>query len=80
MLHCGHTATFSSVLLFDWVVFRLQKGKILLFHLDRFGCILQIINKQKYILEKHLSHGHIVNIFLKFRKFQPQYSYKVFRK
>ena len=42
-----------------------------------FDYVLQIFNMQKYTLKKSVSLRHIFNIFLKIRKFLPQYhSYK----
>jgi len=42
--------------------------------LERFHCIPQISICQN-IFQKNFSPGHILNILLNFRKFQPQYSY-----
>ena len=41
------------------------------------GCIYRCFNTQNYIKIQNLSLGFILKIFLKFRKFQPRYSYKI---
>ena len=42
-------------------------------------CIYRCFNKQNYICPfQNLSLGFILKIFLKFRKFQPRYSYKIY--
>ena len=68
---------FSAVVLFHWVVFRLRKRKkyASFYLLGRFDCVLQIFHMLRYVLKKV---GYILNIHLKFRKFQSQYSYKVY--
>ena len=42
------------------------------------GCIYRCFNTQNYIKNQNLSYGFILKIFLKFRKFQPRYSYKIY--
>ena len=42
------------------------------------GCIYRCFNTQNYIKNQNLSLGFILKIFLKFRKFQPRYSYKIY--
>ena len=59
MLHCDHRTTFSAVLLFNWTVLKIEKHA-LLFHLDRFGCILQIINMSKSNLIKISAPGRLL--------------------
>ena len=51
---------------------RLEKGRTNITVLD-----LQIFNTQNYIFQ-NLSLVFILEIFLKFPKFQPRYSYKTF--
>ena len=42
-------------------------------------CIYRCFNTQNYIYPfQNLSLGFILKIFLKFRKFQPRYSYKIY--
>ena len=42
-------------------------------------CIYRCFNTQNYIYPfQNLSLGFILEIFLKFRKFQPRYSYKIY--
>ena len=42
-------------------------------------CIYRCFNKQNYICPfQNLSLGFILKIFLKFLKFQPRYSYKIY--
>ena len=42
------------------------------------GCTYRCFNTQNYIKNQNLSLGFILKIFLKFRKFQPRYSYKIY--
>ena len=42
-------------------------------------CTYRCFNTQNYIYPfQNLSHGFILKIFLKFRKFRPRYSYKIY--
>ena len=69
---------FSEVMLFfDGVVFPLRKMQNMLYLFTWIGS-LQIFNMQIYMFKINLCLGHILNKVLKFWKFQPQYSYKVY--
>ena len=47
--------------------------------LGRFGFKKKAFRTQNYIYPfQNLSLGFILKIFLKFRKFQPRYSYKIY--
>ena len=69
---------FSEVLLFDGVVFSLRKMQNMLYFFTWIAGSLQIFNMLIYMFKINLCLGHILNKVLKFWKFQPQYSYKVY--
>ena len=61
--------------------FRSEKGIILYGYVKniKLYCIYRCFNTQNYIYPfQNLSLGFILKIFLKFRKFQPRYSYKIY--